>query len=147
MENSENPQFPYKIGDIIEIDVPSFLQRRSAKIEHKLHVAGINYFDALVSSDEYKGKRFALIVDTTKGHWADKIVVAYPLSPSAVKRGWGTFPLPPVVSPKNQSTCGLDGDYVVALMQFNVWTHWIKKKLGSVDAEFLSALPYKRQTE
>lgn len=144
MENSENPQFPYKIGDIIEIDAPSFLQRRSAKVEHKLHVAAINLFDSIVSSDEYHGKRFALVAANHKGYWADKVVTAHPLSPRSIRRGWNTSPLPYVIMPTSHN---LDGDYVIAPMQLNVRTPWIKKKIGFIETEFLSAFPYTQQNQ
>lgn len=147
MPNSEEFRFPYKIGDVIELKAPTLLQRKSQKTEDKLHVAAINYFDAIVSSAEYEGKRFALVGANHKGHWADRVVTAYPLSPSAVKRDWGTSPLPQVIRSTNQSACGLDGDYVVAPMPINVWTHWIEKKLCSVDAEFLNAYPNARRSE
>jgi len=147
MGNSENPQFPYKIGDIIEIDAPSLLQRRAGKVEHKLHVAAIKLFDRIVSSDEYHDKRFALVTANPKGYWADKVVTAHPLSPRSIRRGWNTVPLTYVIKPTDHNACGLDGDYVVAPMQLNVRTPWIKKKIGFIETEFLSAFPYTQQNQ
>jgi len=144
MPNSETIHFPYTIGDVVEIKAPSFLKRRSQKTEDKLHVAAINYFDALVSLDKYSGKRFALVVANAEGYWADKVVIACPLTPCSVRSVWNRSPVPYVITPEHHIACGLDDDHIVAPSRLSVQTHWIRKKLGSVDTEFLSALPYEQ---